>query len=165
MKNIFNSDIISLEINDLRGCLMVKIRELSDQQLIQQIEKYQRTLEKLMEERSQRLGTLSGVERQALALAGEENENSAEEEPEQSEGYHFDDEELQQLQNQAASGEGAGLGMGEDEEVRVTQLLQLAKGDLEDLKANSERIKAQGEGSSKKVVKKKIVKKKVVKKK
>jgi len=129
---------------------MVKIRELSDKQLVSQLEKYEKIYHQLISEREKRAKSKGGYEE--LLTEKEISELAPEEEllPEKSgtEAFQlkFDQEELNQMQEDENK---ANVHEEEDDEVRVTQLLRLSKEQMEELKQGA-----------KKITKKKVMKKK-----
>ncbi|PIP94109.1 MAG: hypothetical protein COW00_08135 [Bdellovibrio sp. CG12_big_fil_rev_8_21_14_0_65_39_13] len=130
---------------------MVKIRDLTEPQLEQQIRKYQKLLDELIKERNRRaVGTNPNmpVDTNAELATSEIND------PFQ---LNFDDKEIAKLQEDASENEKK-KDMAE-EEVRVTQLLQLNKGQLAELQKNAEKLRAQELKKKASVVKKAPVKK------
>jgi hypothetical protein len=128
---------------------MVKIRELSNTQLVSQIEKYEKIYFQLVNERDKRLeasGEDSGLltKREIVVKEQEESQKDIQE------AYQlkFDDSEIAQI-NEAEKAIELQEESTEDE-VRVTQLLRLSKDQLAELR---------GHKGAKKVVKKKIKKK------
>lgn len=123
---------------------MVKIRELSDKQLVSQLEKYEKIYTQLVNEREKRV-TKRGGDPKGLLTAKEEEERvksqpqaaQVEEEAPASDGgtkaFHlkFDDSELSAMQEE----EERSHQKEEEDEVRVTQLLKLSKEQLEELRS------------------------------
>ncbi|MCR9203230.1 MAG: hypothetical protein NXH75_01545 [Halobacteriovoraceae bacterium] len=134
---------------------MVKIRELSDKQLVSQLEKYEKIYGQLVGERDKRVQT-KGSDKGLLTLKEielkklNEPEPEAEEVSENTQAFQvkFDDDELSgfDADNEALASKPE----EEEDEVRVTQLLKLSKEQLEELR----------NPQPKKVVKKKKVLKK-----
>jgi hypothetical protein len=139
---------------------MVKIRELSDSQLVAQVEKYEKIYFQLVNERDKRV-ELKGENpllytRRERELKKLEQVHSQPETPvgdESTKAYQlkFDESEIAQI-NEAEKALEVPEESTEDE-VRVTQLLKLSKEQLEELR-NPGKAKV-----VKKVVKKKIKKK------
>jgi len=135
---------------------MVKIRELSDSQLLSQIEKYEKIYHQLMEERNKRLGRESQssglLTKREEQLERQKQEGRGEESKESTQAYQLklDDSEIEEINEAQRASTVEGLGYDEDDEVRVTQLLRLSQEDLAELKANK---------NTKKILKKKIRKK------
>jgi len=130
---------------------MVKIRDLTEPQLEQQIRKYQKLLDELIKERDRRtVGTNPNV-------AVDTNAELATSEINDPFQLNFDDNEIAKLQADAKEKEKT-KGMAE-EEVRVTQLLQLNKGQLAELQKNAEKLRAQELKKKASVVKKAPAKK------
>lgn len=137
---------------------MVKIRELSDKQLLAQLEKYEKIYGQLVSERDKRVSSNGSDKGLLTAREAEEKrlavvEDTPIQQSDKTEAFHlkFDDEELSQME--AAKNESKGIKDEEDDEVRVTQLLQLSKAQLAELRCGKK-------GEPKKVVKKKKVLKK-----
>jgi hypothetical protein len=131
---------------------MVKIRDLTDQQIEEQITKYQKILDKLNKEKSLRGGeaTTTATESNAAGDIAVDNDAQSSDSAEGEAFFlDFEQEEIQKFDQHNSEGPGADEEV--DEEIRVTQLLQLSKKDLEELQ------------SGKKKLKKKIIKKKVSK--
>ena len=146
---------------------MVKIRDLSDNQLVSQIEKYKKILDQLYGEREKRASDRGGVTglltRTELEVERKiELKNEAEETPQEAPPVQesapkkeeksqsafqlsFDEDELQQMKEKE---EEVAQETEEDDEVRVTQLLRLSQDQLKELADNKAKIK------KKKVVKK-----------
>ncbi len=136
---------------------MVKIRDLTDKQLVAQLEKYEKIYLQLKGEREKRV--LKGTKEELLLTSKEKEdfkedieEHIAEEadnfEKTQAFQLKFDDSEIQQMEADKKAVEKKN--QEEEDEVRVTQLLKLSKEQLEELK--------------KPAVKKVVKKKKVIKK-
>lgn len=134
---------------------MVKIRELSDKQLVSQLEKYEKIYGQLVDERNKRVQQ-KGADAGLLTLKEQTAKKASQpkempfEKPENTQAFQvkFDDDELN---NFDAENEAMGKkDEEEDDEVRVTQLLKLSKEQLEELRSPQ----------PKKVVKKKKVLKK-----
>jgi hypothetical protein len=143
---------------------MVKIRELSDKQLVAQLEKYEKIYLQLVGEREKRVkrGTVEEVlltqrEKQELKASQIEEEVFKEEPQEEqssddkTQAFHlkFDDAEILNMEKEKEA-EAKAKEPVEDDEVRVTQLLKLTKEQMEELK----------KPAVKKVTKKKKVRKK-----
>lgn len=135
--------------------IMVKIRELSDKQLVSQLEKYEKIYGQLVGERDKRVRS-KGSDKGLLTIKEIELKKVDEPEPEeevaestQAFQVKFDDDELSgfDADNEAMSAKNE----EEEDEVRVTQLLQLSKEQLEELRSP---------GPKKVVKKKKVLKKK-----
>ena len=101
---------------------MAKISELTNKQLVQQLEKYKKISDKLLKEREKRI--LGGVPRNYLLM---EHENSIVEDQGEDASFSLElsAEDLKQVEEIKAKQGGA------EEEARVTQLLQLTKKQLE----------------------------------
>lgn len=136
---------------------MVKIRDLSDQQLVSQLEKYEKIYNQLVNEREKRVGSrgdtnglLTSNERQIKALKEPPKSTSQEAGENQTQAFQlkFDDAELDQMKADEERREHKND--PETEEVRVTQLLKLSQEQLEELR----------NPAPKKVIKKKKVLKK-----
>ena len=112
---------------------MVKISELSDKQLVGQLEKYQKILDQLTVERQKRIS--KGTNKKVLLTKKERAElkKQAEMEKEADEfQLQIDDEEIEKINEEVAAKDNKEE--EEDEEVRVTQLLTLSKEQLAELK-------------------------------
>lgn len=113
---------------------MVKIRDLSNKQLVQQIEKYQKIIDGLYKERQKRISNNQPPEElltpKELAIAEEERKRSQENEQFQ---LKLDDEEIESIKKE---NEKVQESRSEDQEdlVRVTRLIQLSKSQLEELR-------------------------------
>lgn len=135
---------------------MVKIRELSDKQLLSQIEKYEKIYHQLITERDKRVAN-SGNE-QALLTAKEKAKKAKEapaaappqEEGEDTQAFHlkFDDADLNQMEESMNESKPSEQ---QEEQDSVTQLLRLSKDQLAEL---------QNPQPKKVVKKKKVLKKK-----
>lgn len=114
---------------------MVKIRDLTDPQLEQQISKYQKLLDELNKEKDRRLiGTNPKVKVDPDAnLATSELESPFQ--------LNFDDQELAKITKDAEK-QKQNKKMDEDE-MRVTQLLQLNTTQLAELQKNAEKLRSQ----------------------
>lgn len=114
---------------------MVKIRDLTEPQLEQQIRKYQKLLEELSKERDRRnVGTNPNVSMDTNAELATSEIND----PFQ---LNLDDGEIAKIKaEEKASKKSKSM---DEEEVRVTQLLQLNKGQLAELQKNAEKLRAQ----------------------
>lgn len=113
---------------------MVKIRDLTDPQLDQQISKYRKLLDELTKEKSRRtVGTNPKVKADPEAnLATSELDTFQ---------LNFDDNEIKNIQKeQKAQKKQKQM---DEEEVRVTQLLQLNSSQLQELQKNAEKLRAQ----------------------
>ena len=130
---------------------MVKIRDLTEPQLEQQIRKYQKLLDELNKERDRRqVGTNPAVEIDANAELATSEINS----PFQ---LSLDDSELAKIEGDPKANKPASA--MKEEEMRVTQLLQHNKGQLAELQKNAEKIRAQELKKKAAVAKKAPVKK------
>jgi len=126
---------------------MVKIKDLTQKQLLSQIEKYEKIYTQLLAERQKRVE--GGIEKALLMTSAEKkaeqirkkqaaqkanvsNEQDSEENVKE-EAYHLKIDESE-LSTMKASGEGVPEDEEVEEEVRVTQLLQLSKEQLEELR-------------------------------
>ena len=112
---------------------MVKINELSDKQLVGQLEKYQKIIDQLFVERTRRVK--KGVDESLLLTQKEKIEFKKKKQKEEESAefqLEIDDSEIEKMQEEAASLKQKNE--EEDEEVRVTQLLQLSKEQLAELK-------------------------------
>ena len=135
---------------------MVKIKDLTQKQLLSQIEKYEKIYTQLLAERQKRVD--GGVEKALLMTSAERkaeqirekkasqksniSNEQGDEENTTEEAYHLkiDESELSNLKSSSASA------LEEvEEEVRVTQLLQLSKEQLEELRGGPKK-----EGKAKK---------------
>lgn len=132
---------------------MVKIRELSDKQLVSQLEKYEKIYNQLINEREKRASRSGGYEglltqKEVSELVSEEEEVVSADADGDTQAFQlkFDQEELNQMQEEE---EKSNKPVEEDDEVRVTQLLRLSKEQMEELKQGA-----------KKITKKKMMKKK-----
>jgi hypothetical protein len=121
---------------------MVKIPDLTNKQLVSQIEKYVKIVAQLTGERNKRaqardtddLYTKTELAKRISAREADPVSELREEDNLLS----FDEEEISAM-DQAASKQDI-KSEGEDEEVRVTQLLKLSKEDLAALQANKKKI-------------------------
>ncbi len=123
---------------------MVKIRELSDTQLVSQIQKYERIYFQLVNERDKRvesqgkskaLYTPRELELNIVDTAQEEEEEDSSPSNEtKSYQLKFDESEIDQI-NEAEKSVELQKETPEDE-VRVTQLLRLSKEQLDELRGN-----------------------------
>ncbi len=136
---------------------MVKIRELSDKQLISQLEKYEKIYNQLTSERDKRadsrgdkfdLMTAKEKEQKALNTPSESSSENSNSDKTQAFQLKFDDAEIDQMEK--IEEERSSANSTQTEEVRVTQLLKLSQDQLDELR----------KPSVKKVVKKKKVLKK-----
>lgn len=110
---------------------MVKIRDLSDPQLDQQIRKYQKLLDELSKEKDRRLkGTNPKVKVDPEAKI-ETSEFQ----------LNLDEQEIASMNKEAKRVKDKK--QMDEEEVRVTQLLQLNSGQLQELQKNAEKLRAQ----------------------
>ncbi len=131
---------------------MVKIKDLTQKQLLSQIEKYEKIYTQLLAERQKRVE--GGIEKALLMTSAEKkaeqirkkqaaqkanvsNEQTNEENVTE-EAYHLKIDESE-LSTMKSSGEGAPEEEEVEEEVRVTQLLQLSKEQLEELRGGSKK--------------------------
>ena len=122
---------------------MVKIPDLTNKQLVSQIEKYVKIVTQLTGERNKRaqvrdtddLYTKTELAKRILAR---ETAPVSEIQGEEDNLLSFDEEEISAM-DQAASKQDIKQ-EGDDEEVRVTQLLKLSKEDLAALQANKKKI-------------------------
>lgn len=135
---------------------MVKIRELSDKQLLSQIEKYEKIYKQLLAERDKRLdsgaqaaGLLTAKEKELQTKTGASSNSLSSPEKTQAFQVKFDDADISQMEEDVKD---SGKASQHEEEDSVTQLLKLSKEQLEEL---------QNPKLTKKVVKKKVLKKKV----
>lgn len=125
---------------------MVKIKDLTEKQLLSQIEKYEKIYTQLLAERDKRVA--AGANPDALKTVAEKTADkirikemqeaqaqaeASDSTPESSESFHLsiDDNELSAY----ASEDHSVGGGGEAEEVRVTQLLKLSKEQLNELRS------------------------------
>jgi len=119
---------------------MVKIKDLTEKQLLSQIEKYEKIYNQLIAEREKRIA--GGANPEALKTVSEKTADkirikemqeaeASDSKQESSEVFHLsiDDTELSAY----ASEDHSPLG-GDSEEVRVTQLLKLSKEQLNELR-------------------------------
>lgn len=137
---------------------MVKIRELTNPQLLQQIVKYQNILDQLFTERSARLEQGTAKQQDVLtpeelkkhqpvtkpaAAKKEESPPAEQAQAEQAGGEHFqvafDDDEITEMEQRAE--EAKSTHDDETGEIRVTQLLTLNKDQLAELQENAKKIK------------------------
>ncbi len=135
---------------------MVKIRDLTEKQLLSQIEKYEKIYTQLLAEREKRVRNGADLEslktsaektadkiRQQQAKQKQKLEAQIEEDSpvvdESTAAYHLkiDESELSSLNAQDDNVEAEDE--EEEEEVRVTQLLQLSKEQLEELRGGGEK--------------------------
>ncbi len=147
---------------------MVKIKDLTEKQLLSQIEKYEKIYTQLLAERDKRVK--SGADMESLKTAAEKKadqirkekgkekeqeqeqkkklnsrplsseEPSASDESDSTSAYHLKIDESE-LSNITANNEATDAQEEEEEEVRVTQLLQLSKAQLEELRGGAEKEK------------------------
>lgn len=136
---------------------MVKIRELSDKQLISQLEKYEKIYNQLTSERDKRAGsrgdkidlmTAQEKEENALNTTSDNSSQNSNADKTQAFQLKFDDAEIDQMEK--IEEERSSANSTHTEEVRVTQLLKLSQDQLDELR----------KPNVKKVVKKKKVLKK-----
>lgn len=135
---------------------MVKIRELSDKQLLSQIEKYEKIYHQLIGERDKRAAKsgnalLTAKEKEVRAESSKPAPAPVADEPqEDTQAFHvkFDDADLNQMEESMNESKGAEQ---QEEQDSVTQLLKLSKEQLAEL---------QSPGPKKVVKKKKVLKKK-----
>ena len=142
---------------------MAKISELSDKQLVTQLEKYEKIYFQLLNERDKRLEksgpdpkmyTKREIDLRQIIEPDEKEDEGIRDERTQAFQLKFEDSEIAQMHEAEKAIEVQSE--SEEDEVRVTQLLRLSKEQLAELKA--------GSSVNKKVVKKKVMKKKVKKK-
>ena len=126
---------------------MVKIKDLTQKQLLSQIEKYEKIYTQLLAERQKRVE--GGIEKALLMTSAEKKAEQirkkqasskanisnaqASEENVTEEAYHLKIDESE-LSTMESSSEDAPEEEEVEEEVRVTQLLQLSKEQLEELR-------------------------------
>jgi hypothetical protein len=143
---------------------MVKIRELSDSQLLSQMEKYEKTYFQLVNERDKRIEVkgdspqlhtkrereLKAHEDRKMVVEAKASVAPSEEDNDNTQAYQlkFDESEIAEI-NQAEKAIDVQEESAQDE-VRVTQLLRLSQDQLAELR---------GEKKVAKVVKKKVKKK------
>lgn len=136
---------------------MVKIRDLTDKQLVAQLEKYEKIYLQLKGEREKRVqrGTnekllMTAKEKESLQEEIEDHLEAEADNFEKTQAFQlkFDDSEIEQMEADKKASEN--VKKDDEDEVRVTQLLKLSKEQIEELK----------KPAVKKVVKKKKVKKK-----
>jgi hypothetical protein len=121
---------------------MVKIPELTNKQLVSQVEKYAKILKQLTGERDKRAqindtDDLYTKVELAERIKHRESASTHSSGPEDN-LLSFDEEEINAMDQVAAKQDIKPE--GEDEEVRVTQLLKLSKEDLAALQANKKKI-------------------------
>jgi hypothetical protein len=146
---------------------MVKIPDLSNKQLLSQLEKYEKIMDQLVKERDKRVAAnptddlytkkelidrevakkMAAQQAQMAAAAPAAAQAAAAAPAEAPKGKEdnflsFDEDELSAIE--AATEEDKAKDPEEDEEVRVTQLLQLSKEDLAALQANKKKIQKKG---------------------
>lgn len=115
---------------------MVKIPDLTNKQLVSQLEKYGKIMGQLVSERDRRsakndsdeLYTKAELLKKTKPTTAIESDNL----------LSFDEDELNAIEQQANK---APVREEDDEEVGVTQLLKLSKEDLVALQANKKKIK------------------------
>lgn len=122
---------------------MVKIPDLTNKQLVSQIEKYAKIMKQLTGERDKRAKVNDVDElytKVELAQRIKDREAAAEMDVREPEDnlLSFDEEEINAMDEVASKQDIKQE--GEDEEVRVTQLLKLSKEDLAALQANKKKI-------------------------
>ena len=128
---------------------MVKIKDLTEKQLLSQLEKYEKIYNQLISERQKRVSAGADInalmtvsekkaeaERRKKEASSENNSPKPNKTDEPTEAYHLKIDEneisaLNQDNNSAPDQEE------EEEEVRVTQLLQLSKEQLEELRGGA----------------------------
>jgi hypothetical protein len=128
---------------------MVKIRELTHPQLVEQIEKYQKIIDELFKERKRRLS--SGVDASALQTKVEKVQPAAPiltpapkaqsavvDQADDAFALSFDDDELEKFEQEAKK---TGQKVEATEKFRVTQLLTLSKDQLAELQKNAARVR------------------------
>lgn len=121
---------------------MVKIPDLTNKQLVSQLEKYGKIMKQLTGERDKR-AQISDTDdlytKVELSLRIKAREKAPVEVDSPDDNLlSFDDEEINAMEENAAKQEIKSE--GEDEEVRVTQLLKLSKEDLAALQANKKKV-------------------------
>ena len=128
---------------------MVKIPDLTNKQLVSQLEKYSKIMDQLVGERNKRAAAADSDElytKKELAQREFERQ-SATPVASASSGdgdnlLSFDEDEINAMEEQAVKAKEKEE--ENDEEVRVTQLLQLSKEDLAALQANKKKIQKKG---------------------
>lgn len=131
---------------------MVKIPDLTNKQLVAQLEKYGKIMDQLLKERDKRAQANDPDElytKKEMVLREQQRQQAAPAEPQAApaEGgsdnlLSFDDDEISAMEAEAEKAKVKEE--QDDEEVRVTQLLQLSKEDLAALQANKKKIQKKG---------------------
>lgn len=133
---------------DFGELLMVKIPDLTNKQLVSQLEKYSKIMDQLLGERNKRAAAADSDDlytKKELAQREFERQSAA---PAASSGddgdnlLSFDEDEINAMEKVAEKAKEKEE--ENDEEVRVTQLLQLSKEDLAALQANKKKIQKKG---------------------
>ncbi|MBK26936.1 MAG: hypothetical protein CME70_23235 [Halobacteriovorax sp.] len=126
---------------------MVKIPDLTNKQLVSQLEKYGKIMRQLVGERDKRAAANDTDDLYTKAERAEREAARAAAPEASSDGsgdnlLSFDEDELTAMEDKAK--EAQAKAEDDDEEVRVTQLLQLSKEDLAALQANKKKIQKKG---------------------
>ncbi len=126
---------------------MVKIPDLTNKQLVSQLEKYGKIMRQLVAERDKRAAAKDSDDLYTKAELAERQAAREAATPAASDGsgdnlLSFDEDELSAMEDKAQ--EAKAKSEEDDEEVRVTQLLQLSKEDLAALQANKKKIQKKG---------------------
>ncbi len=134
---------------------MVKIRELSDKQLLAQIEKYEKIYNQLIAERDKRLDNkrdssdlMTANEKKLQQQTGASSSSLSSPEKTQAFQLKFDDSDISQMEESVR--ESSEAASKEEEQDSVTQLLKISKEQLAELQSPKKKV----------VKKKKVLKKK-----
>ena len=124
---------------------MVKIPDLTNKQLVAQLEKYGKIVDQLAKERNARVVKKDSddlyTKKELVAREAAKPKTPQASADGGDNLLSFDDEELDAMDEVASKQE---IKEEDDEEVRVTQLLQLSKEDLAALQANKKKMKKKG---------------------